>query len=94
MYNLYYNLVGGSIVMLQRFVFFIIIAFFSFFGLDLLAQLVDIAMGNNSIDDDFHAIIVVGTIVICCTYLIISKINELKDSLHSHDNDDNHKTNI
>lgn len=79
--------------MLQKFYFLVVIAFFSFFGLDLLAQLVDIAMGNNPLDDNFHAIIVVGTVVICCTYLIISKINELKDSLHPHDDDD-HKTNL
>lgn len=62
--------------MIRKIVSIIIIALFSFFGLLTITQLVDMSMGNMSTDDNYHAILVLGTVMICCTYLIISKINE------------------
>lgn len=62
----------------MNFAVLLFIAIISFFGLDLLTQCVNLAMGNNPIDDNYYAIIVLGAVIICCTYLIISKLNELK----------------
>lgn len=54
----------------------IIIPVISFLGLFFITQLVIMILPNNSDEYIYYSLLVIGSVVVCCTYLIIDKIND------------------
>ncbi|GMQ64362.1 hypothetical protein AN2V17_35990 [Vallitalea sp. AN17-2] len=62
----------------------IFIGFISFFGLLYATSFLSAILGFTG-DSDLVGICLMGTVIICCTYLIISKLNDIKKSIESNE---------
>jgi len=66
---------------------FIFIGFMSFFGLLYATSFLSAILGFNG-DSSLVGMCLIGTVIICCTYLIISKLNDIKKSIASNEESD------
>ncbi|GKX27927.1 hypothetical protein SH1V18_04070 [Vallitalea longa] len=67
----------------------IIIGFISFFGSLYAISLLSALLGFKG-NGEFPGICFLCAIIICCTYLIISKLNEQKNELKEYNEKSNH----
>ncbi len=60
--------------MLKKLVYLLLVAFVSFIGFEIFNHWFGKGIGI----DVLNVVQILGTVIICCTYIILSKINELK----------------